>query len=109
MDYSETEAIPMEKMMSVKEAAELWGLTDRRVTTLCKTGRIDGAKLEKHRWLIPADTERPLDKRVKTDANRRALLPLPVGISDYKRASTQYYYVDKTLLIRDFIDELPVV
>ncbi len=28
MDNSETEAIPMEKMMSVKEAAELWGLTD---------------------------------------------------------------------------------
>ena len=99
----------MEKMMSVKEAAELWGLTDRRVTTLCKTGRIDGARLEKHRWLIPADAERPLDKRVKTNTNRRGLLPLPVGISDYKRASTQYYYVDKTLFIRDFIDELPAV
>ena len=99
----------MEKTMSVKDAAELWGLTDRRVTALCKAGRIVGAKLEKHRWRIPVDAERPLDKRVKADASSRELLPLPVGISDYKRASAQYYYVDKTLLIRDFIDELPVV
>ena len=27
--------------------------------------------------------------------------PLPVGISDYRRASTEYYYVDKTELIRE--------
>ena len=30
--------------------------------------------------------------------------PLPIGISDYKSATTDYYYVDKTLLIRDFLD-----
>ncbi len=28
-------------------------------------------------------------------------LPLPVGVSDYRRAQTEYYYVDKTLLIKD--------
>ena len=31
--------------------------------------------------------------------------PLPVGISDYRRASTEYYYVDKTMMIKEFIDE----
>lgn len=36
-------------------------------------------------------------------------LPLPIGISDYRKASSEYYYVDKTLLIRDFIDERPQV
>ena len=100
-------------MMSVKEAAELWNLSTRRVTVLCREGRIAGATFEKGRWQIPADAEKPSDQRVKTGAYRKKspaeLLPLPVGISDYKRASTQYYYVDKTLLIRDFIDELPVV
>lgn len=35
--------------------------------------------------------------------------PLPVGISDYRRASTEYYYVDKTMMIKDFIDERPLV
>lgn len=36
-------------------------------------------------------------------------LPLPIGISDYRLASTEYYYVDKTMLIKDFIDERPMV
>ena len=31
--------------------------------------------------------------------------PLPIGISDYKRASRDYYYVDKSLLIRDILDD----
>lgn len=34
---------------------------------------------------------------------------LPIGISDFKLAVTEYYYVDKTLLIRDFIDSRPLV
>ncbi|MCR5825134.1 MAG: ATP-binding protein [Oscillospiraceae bacterium] len=99
----------MVNSMSAKDAAERWGLTERRVTALCKAGRIAGAVMEKHVWRIPADAERPADARTKADADNRELLPLPVGISDYKRAVTQYYYVDKTLLIRDFIDELPLV
>lgn len=32
-------------------------------------------------------------------------LPLPIGVSEYKKASSDYYYVDKTLLIRDVLDE----
>ena len=36
-------------------------------------------------------------------------LPLPIGISDYRKASSEYYYVDKTLLIHDFLDERPQV
>ena len=35
--------------------------------------------------------------------------PLPVGISDYREACTNYYYIDKTLLIKDFLDERPKV
>ena len=34
---------------------------------------------------------------------------MPIGISDYRLASTQYYYVDKTLMIKDFLDERPMV
>lgn len=36
-------------------------------------------------------------------------LPLPVGISDFRLASGEYYYVDKTLMIKDFLDERPMV
>ena len=36
-------------------------------------------------------------------------LPLPVGISDYRLASEEYYYVDKTLMLKTFLDERPMV
>ena len=35
--------------------------------------------------------------------------PLPIGVSDFKSATTNYYYVDKTLLIRDFLNAIPMV
>ena len=103
----------MADYISVKEAARLWNITDRSVTGLCRTGRIDGAVKNGRDWMIPADAEKPADKRVRTGAyisnNRAARLPLPVGVSDYRLASTEYYYIDKTLMIRDFIDERPMV
>lgn len=40
---------------------------------------------------------------------QRDRLPLPVGVSDFKEAVDNYYYVDKTLLIKDFLDEIPKV
>lgn len=35
--------------------------------------------------------------------------PLPLGVSNFKSATTNYYYVDKTLLIRDFLNAIPMV
>lgn len=49
--------------------------------------------------------ERKRAKRRKEDRK----LPLPNGITDYRKISSEYYYVDKTLLIRDFIDERSLV
>ena len=103
----------MADFISVKEAAKLWNITDRSVTGLCRTGRIEGAVKNGRDWMIPADAEKPADKRIRTGAyisnKRAARLPLPVGVSDYRLASTEYYYIDKTLMIRDFIDERPMV
>ena len=103
----------MPEGMLVKEAAERWGLTERSVTGMCRNGRIPGAIKEGGTWYIPADAEKPADGRVRTGAYKKAVnkakLPLPVGISDYRVASTEYYYVDKTLMIKDFLDERPQV
>lgn len=103
----------MSDTMTVKEAAMLWGITERRVTVLCKEGRIEGACKSGRSWMIPAGAEKPSDGRVKTGAYRKSKipsnLPLPVGISDYRLASSQYYYVDKTMMIKDFLDERPMV
>ncbi len=50
-----------------------------------------------------------MGKKENVQARAGKKLPLPIGISDYRKASKEYYYVDKTLLIRDFIDERPQV
>ena len=110
----------MADYMMTKEASEKWGITERRINILCKEGRILGAYKENRRWLIPGDAKKPADMRLKKDgsfsksvgknvAKSEKKLPLPIGISDYRKASSEYYYVDKTLLIRDFIDERPLV
>ncbi|MHB1406913.1 MAG: Fic family protein [Desulfitobacteriaceae bacterium] len=49
--------------IKVKEAAEKWGLSDRRVRILCEQNRIDGVIKEGHTYLIPADAIKPVDRR----------------------------------------------
>lgn len=91
----------------------MWGLTERRVSALCKEGKINNAIKNGKSWLIPADAEKPADNRIKSGIyvknKRPEKLPLPVGVSDYRLASTEYYYVDKTMMIKDFLDERPMV
>ena len=81
--------------MTVQEAAELWGLTTRRVSTLCKNGQIAGVEKQGRSWLIPASTPKPADRRIRSGAYMKNVrpvnLPLPIGISDYRLASSEYY------------------
>lgn len=99
--------------MTIKEAAAAWGITERRVNELCKTGRIEGAYKEGKLWYIPNDARKPTDKRSRNqtinDEAASMRKPLPIGVSDYKDACTNYYYVDKTMLIKEFLDERPKV
>lgn len=103
----------MSETMMVKEAAMRWNVSERRVSTLCKEGKIQGAVKKGKQWSIPADAEKPADSRVKSGAYIKksvaTKLPLPIGISDYRLASSEYYYIDKTMMIKDFIDERPMV
>lgn len=96
-------------MKNCKEKANEWGISVRAVNELCKKGKIPGAVKEGKSWQIPDDEGKPADGRVvtgkyakRTEAEGRK--PLPVGISDYVRAQSEYYYVDKTLLIKEFLD-----
>lgn len=104
----------MANVISVKEAAMRWELAERTVRGLCIGGKIPGAIKNGRSWLIPAGAEKPVDNRIKTGVYVRAKsrpkhLPLPVGVSDYRLASTEYYYIDKTMMLKDFIDERPMV
>ena len=56
----------MEGYMTLKEAAEKWGIGDRRIDTLCLEGRIEGASKIGNLWVIPVDTPKPDDNRIKS-------------------------------------------
>ena len=49
--------------MSTKEAAERWGISARRVRTLCNEGKIPGAFKKGKLWMIPINAQKPEDKR----------------------------------------------
>lgn len=86
---------------SCADAAKAMGITVRRIQQMCKQGELPGAVKQGRSWMIPESSvpsETPDKKK-----------PLPIGISDFKAATTSYYYVDKTLLIRDFLDNKPMV
>ena len=51
--------------MTLKEAAEKWGVTTCRVNYYCAAGRIPGAVKMATIWLIPKDAEKPIDGRTK--------------------------------------------
>lgn len=103
-------------MKTCKEKALEWNVSPRSVNDMCKKGRIQGAIKEKGSWLIPDDSPKPMDGRVsngkyikKNMVAKAEVKSLPIGISDYVRAQEEYYYVDKTLLIKEFLDQKPLV
>jgi len=53
------------KYISVKEAAEKWGVTDRSVRGYCSEGKIQGAFLTGKTWNIPEDASPPERKNAK--------------------------------------------
>lgn len=55
--------------MSAPQAAEKWGISERRVQILCSENRIPGVSKLGYMWLIPKDAEKPMDKRRKIDKN----------------------------------------
>ena len=50
----------------LRQTAEKWGISIRRVQTLCSTDRIPGATKIGSYWAIPADAEKPNDQRIKS-------------------------------------------
>lgn len=53
------------EFMTIKEAAEKWNLSVRRVKTICNEGMIEGAMKFGNTWAIPKDAVKPVDKRIK--------------------------------------------
>ena len=64
--YSEYMEIETMEFMTVKQAAEKWGLSERRLQTICNEGMIPGVVKFGRAWAIPMDAEKPVDKRIKS-------------------------------------------
>lgn len=52
--------------LTVKQASEKWGISDRRIRVLCSEGKIPGAYREGRVWKIPVDAKKPADGRYKS-------------------------------------------
>lgn len=55
------------ELMSVKQTAEKWGVSPRRIQILCNENRIPGAQRIGYSWVIPASAKKPADARVKSE------------------------------------------
>lgn len=60
--------------MTVKQASEKWGISDRRIRVLCSEGKIPGVTREGRRWMIPSNAEKPQDGRYKTAGSLLAMI-----------------------------------
>ena len=75
--------------MTVKQASEKWGISDRRVRTLCSEGKISGVIREGRNWRIPLDARKPEDGRYKTAENLLTEIDKKKLALDSKRPLTE--------------------
>ena len=62
------------EFMSAREAADKWGISQRRVAVLCSENRIANATMVGNMWIIPTTAEKPIDARsvryIKSDEKK---------------------------------------
>ncbi len=75
--------------MTVKQAAEKWGISDRCVRILCAEGKVSGVIREGRRWMIPVDTRKPLDGRFKATESLLAAIDRKKSELDTRRPLTE--------------------
>lgn len=75
--------------ITVKQASEKWGISDRRVRILCAEGKIPGAYQEVRAWKIPIDAIKPADGRYKTKESLLSQIDRKKKELDGKRPLTE--------------------
>lgn len=75
--------------MNVNQAAQKWGISERRVRTLCNEGKISGALKDGKSWLIPTDSAKPEDGRFKSKESLLEIIDRKKAELDGKRPLTQ--------------------
>lgn len=63
--------------MSARDAAEKWGITQRRVSILCSENRVEGADRVGNMWIIPKTAEKPIDGRKTRYEKENSMIAKP--------------------------------
>ncbi len=85
--------------ITIKEASDKWGLSVRRIQTLCNEERIFGVLRFGGVWAIPNDAERPVDHRVKTGKYKKTKEEIVGPILKWAGGKTQ--------MLGDLIPRMP--
>ena len=101
----------MDKYIGTNEAAEILHVTSRRIVGMCRAGELAGAVQDGRRWRIPAEAVRRIaaERNITLEAGPEELRPCAVGNTSYVDVANDCYYVDKTLLVKELIDDKGVV
>lgn len=75
--------------ISVKQAAEKWELSDRRVRILCSEGKIPGVIREGRSWKIPEEAKKPEDGRYRSAESLLEMIDRKKAELDTRRPLTE--------------------
>ncbi len=87
------------EFISAREAADRWGISQRRVAVLCSENRIEGASMLGNMWIIPSDVKKPADARrtrynLSDDTGVKPFLKWAGGKGQLLKEIEQYYPFD---------------
>ena len=93
------------ELMSAREAAVKWGISQRRVAVLCSENRIANAEMIGNMWLIPTSAEKPIDARStrynKTDEKSvKPFLKWAGGKGQLLKEIEKYYPFDNGVITK---------
>ncbi len=93
------------EVMSAREAADRWGISQRRVAVLCSENRIANAQMLGNMWLIPINAEKPIDARsirynITDEKNVKPFLKWAGGKSQLLKEIEKYYPFDNKVITK---------
>ena len=93
------------EIMSAREAADRWGISQRRVAVLCSENRIENVQMLGNMWLIPKNAKKPTDARstrynITDEKSVRPFLKWAGGKGQLLKEIEKYYPFDDGVITK---------